>query len=119
MYKVKLRKNKIERRKIRVRSNISGTGSIPRVSVNRSNKYFYAQMVDDVNGKTLVSVDSETKKVHKDLKRVEAAFELGKIMAAEALKHKIKQAVFDRKGYRYHGRVKSFAEGLREGGIKI
>lgn len=111
MAKVTLRKSNRERRKIRIRGKVSGTASRPRLSVFRSNKYVSAQIIDDVSGKTLVSASGA-----KDAK---AAFETGKQLAAAAKDAKISEVVFDRNGYTFHGRIKSLAEGAREGGLKF
>lgn len=117
--KVILRKDNKIRRRLRIRRRIRGTKERPRVSVFRSNKYIYAQLIDDVVGKTLVDGQSFVKRLHKGKSKTDAAFEVGKKMADESIKKKIKEVVFDRGGYRYHGRVKRLAEGLREGGIKF
>ena len=119
MYRVNLRKTNKIRRKLSVRKKIFGTADRPRLSVFRSNKYIYGQVIDDVAGKTLIDVGSVVKTLHKDNKRLPAAFELGKEVAARALKKNIKTVIFDRSSYRYHGRVKSFAEGARAGGLKF
>jgi large subunit ribosomal protein L18 len=107
-----------KRRKIRVRARISGTASRPRLSVFRSNTGFYAQLIDDVNGKTLIAVSPKllTKKI---AGKINQSLELGKMLAESAKKAGIESAVFDRGSYRYHGRVKAFADGAREGGLKI
>jgi large subunit ribosomal protein L18 len=119
MYKVIARKTTRDRRRAKIRGNLSGTAEMPRLSVFRSNKYIYAQLIDDTLGKTLVDVSSETKKVHEGKTKTEAALELGKLLAKKALENKIKKAVFDRGGYKYHGRVKNVAEGAREGGLQL
>ncbi len=119
MYKVTLRKTNIQRRKLRVRKKISGTGEKPRISVFRTNKHIYAQLIDDIKGKTLASVSTEIEKDLKGKTKTEVALEAGKVFAAKAVEKKVKEAVFDRNGYKYHGRVKAFAEGVREGGLKI
>ncbi len=119
MYKVILRKTNIEKRKLRVRNKISGTAERPRLSVFRSNKYIYAQLVDDVAGVTLVFASNATDKIKKDVKKVDASLEIGKLIASKALEKNIKTVVFDRNGYRYHGRVKNVAEGAREGGLVL
>lgn len=118
--KVKIYKTNKERRKVRVRAKIKGTGSRPRLAVFRSNKYIYAQLIDDATGKTIVNLSDYGSK-EKDLKKtkVEKAKETGKKLAAESLKKGIKLAVFDRRSYKYHGRVKALAEGAREGGLKF
>lgn len=88
-----------------------------RIVINRSNRAIYIQFVDDNSGKVLLS--KSTLKDESKNKPIDKAFELGKAAAAEALKLKIKEVVFDRNGLRYHGQVMKVAEGLREGGIKI
>ena len=104
----------------RVRAKIFGTAKKPRLSVYRSNKHLFLQLIDDEKGKTILSVsDKEIKTKKKEIKKVDLAYEAGKILAERAGEKKIKQAVFDRGGYRYHGRVEKVAEGAREGGLKF
>ena len=104
------------RRKKRVRGNISGCTEVPRLSIFKSNKYFYAQAIDDVNGNTLASVDSRALKLSVNKENV---VKVGAVMA-EALKSKnIESVVFDRNGYLYHGVVANFADALRDNGIKV
>ncbi|MFA5086533.1 MAG: 50S ribosomal protein L18 [Candidatus Paceibacterota bacterium] len=101
----------------RVRAKVAGEGSKPRLCVFRSNQFIYAQLVDDATGKTILAVnDSELK--GKD-KKADSAKKLGKTLAEKALEKKISEVVFDRGGYKYHGRVKALAEGVREGGLKF
>lgn len=121
MSKVVLRKNKKARRKVRIRKKVVGTPERPRLSVYRSNNYCYGQIIDDLKGKTLAGISlNDVKKIHKDSKsKSEAAFEVGKKLAEIAKENKIKTVVFDRNGYNYHGRVKKFADGAREGGLKL
>ena len=119
MNKIIARKSNRERRSMRTKGRIAGTPDRPRISVFRSLKYMYAQIIDDVSRKVLVDVSSETKDIHKNIKKVEAAFVLGKLLAKKAIDKKIEKVVFDRKGYRYHGRIKSLADGAREGGLKF
>jgi large subunit ribosomal protein L18 len=119
MYKVVVRKTTRDRRRAKIRGSVSGTAEMPRLSVFRSNRYIYAQLIDDTVGKTLVDVSSETKSVHEGKTKSEASLELGKLIAKKALEKKIKKAVFDRGGYKYHGRVKNVAEGAREGGLQL
>jgi len=120
MPKVILRKTNRDKRKLRVRKKVFGTSDRPRLSVFRSNKYSYGQLINDTEGKTLVSVSlNDVKNFHKSEVKNEASFKLGKKLAEEALKKKIKIVVFDRNGYKYHGRVKQVAEGAREGGLKL
>lgn len=95
-------------RRAKTRETIRGTAGIPRLLVFRSNKYFYAQLVDDAAGKTMVSVD-----------RVAGAEEAGKKLAEKAVKAKISTVIFDRAGYRYHGNIKKLADAAREGGLKF
>lgn len=118
MYHVKQRKN-IEKRKLRIRRKISGTASRPRLSVFRSNKYIYAQLIDDEKGATVVDVMKAAKEVDPKMTRSQQSHELGKLLAEKALKKKISSAVFDRGGYRYHGRIKMLCEGAREGGLTL
>ena len=111
--------NKEKRRlKIRksIRSKISGTKERPRISIFKSNKGVYAQIIDDTSGNTIVSCSSvEIKKFWKI--KIESSKEVGVKLAAKAKKKGIKEVLFDRGGYLYHGKIKSFAEGAREGGL--
>ena len=118
MDKNKIKREKRARRQTRIRSKISGTFSIPRVSVFKSNYYIYAQLIDDENQKTIVSVSSiELKKGKSSLNKTKSAYEVGKTLAEKALGKKLKKVVFDRSGYVYTGRVKALADGAREGGL--
>ena len=111
------RKNK-QRRLIRTRARITANSDLPRLSVYRSLKHLYLQVIDDSIGKTLCSAsDAETEA--KDKKPVEVAFEVGKILAKKALDKKVLNVVFDKGSYKYHGQVKAAAEGAREGGLKL
>ena len=113
--------SKSERRqriKFRIRKIVSGSTAQPRLSVFRSNKEIYAQIIDDVNGVTLVSASSREKEVAKGT-NIETAAAVGKLVAERALKAGIETITFDRGGYLYHGRVKSLAEGAREAGLKF
>ena len=102
--------------KFRIRKNISGTSERPRMTVFRSNRQIYAQIINDLTGKTLVSASS----IRFDNKtKIEQAKEVGALMAEKALSIGIEQVVFDRNGYLYHGRVKSLADGAREKGLKF
>lgn len=104
----------------RIRKTISGDAARPRLSVYRSNKSVYAQLIDDVNGKTLASVSSfHLGKDAEGLNKVEQSKLVGKTLAEKALKLGVEKVSFDRGGYLYHGRVKSLAEGAREGGLKF
>jgi large subunit ribosomal protein L18 len=113
--------SKLQRRtriKRRIRKIISGTATKPRLSVYRSNKEIYAQLVDDVNGVTLASVSSKDKEIKASTK-AEAAAAVGKSIAEKATKVGIETIAFDRNGYLYHGRVKVLAEAARESGLKF
>ena len=103
----------------RVRAHISGTAERPRLDVFRSAKHIYAQVIDDVSGKTLAAAGSNEKDFGIYGGNVEAAKKLGGMIAERALKAGIENVVFDRGGYLYHGRVKALAEGAREGGLKF
>lgn len=112
------KQKKRQRRHIHIRAKIKGTKDCPRLSVFRSNKYIYAQLIDDVNGKTLVSANDA--KIGKDkLNKIEKAKEIGSLLAKKAIENKIEKIIFDRGGYKYHGRIKAIAEGAREGGLKF
>lgn len=113
----KAKRNARLRRHNRVRAKVLGTKDVPRLSVFRSNRGFFIQLIDDSVGKTLASVDS--KELKSKMKKTDAAKEGGKLIAKKAIDKKIGKVVFDRGGYRYHGRVKAVAEGAREGGLKF
>ena len=106
------------RRRRRVRAKVHGTAERPRISVFRSNRGISAQLVDDVSGRTLTAV-TWTEPELKDKPRMEQASEAGKLLAKRATEAGVQRAVFDRGGYRYHGRVQAFAEGVREGGLAV
>ena len=105
------------RRHERVRKNISGTAERPRLNVYRSLNHIYAQIIDDVNGVTLVAASSMDKDFNGYGGNCEAAKAVGEAVAKKALEKGIKAVVFDRGGYLYHGRVAALAEGAREGGL--
>lgn len=107
------------KRHARVRAKISGTPERPRLNVYRSSKHIYAQLIDDVNGVTLVSASSMDKDFEGAGGNVEAAHKVGIMIAKRALDKEITEVVFDRGGYLYHGRVKELADGAREGGLKF
>ena len=107
------------RRHRRVRGKISGTAERPRLDVFRSSKHIYAQIIDDVAGVTLASASTLEKGFEGFGGNVEAANKVGKLIAEKALAKGIKQVVFDRGGFVYHGRVKALAEGAREGGLEL
>jgi large subunit ribosomal protein L18 len=106
------------RRVARVRSRVKGAAERPRLAVARTLKHIYAQIIDDASGKTLAAASDRDVKA-KDLKPVEVAMEVGKVLAERASAKKIAQVVFDRRDKRYHGRVKAVAEGARAGGLKF
>lgn len=114
--------SKLEKRiriKRRVRGKISGSSELPRLSVYKSNKEIYAQLIDDKNGKTLASASSREKVVDAKGTKTEVSAAVGKAIAAKALAAGIESIVFDRNGFVYHGRVKALADGAREGGLKF
>ncbi|RMA57079.1 50S ribosomal protein L18 [Ulvibacter antarcticus] len=109
-----------ERLRFRIRKTISGTEQRPRLAVFRSNKEIYAQLIDDVSGKTITAASSRDKDIDASkLNKVDAAKLVGKSIAEKAVKAGVEAVSFDRGGYLYHGRVKSLAEGAREGGLKF
>lgn len=109
-----------QRIRYRIRKTISGTSNMPRLSVFRSNKEIYAQLIDDVAGVTLVAASSRDKDVaDTQATKSEIAALVGKNLAKKALDKGVENCAFDRGGYLYHGRVKSLAEGAREGGLKF
>jgi large subunit ribosomal protein L18 len=111
-----------ERRKRRVRSKVSGTTTRPRLNVFRSNRHIFAQIIDDSLGHTLVAastLDADVRAQAAQLKKRDEAKAVGKLLAQRAVDKGLKQVVFDRGGYRYHGRIKSLAEGAREGGLEF
>jgi large subunit ribosomal protein L18 len=106
------------KRRRRVRAKIRGTAERPRVSVFRSNRGIFAQLIDDDSGRTLAAVNW-TEAELRDLSPLEQAGKVGQVLAQRAAEAGIKEAVFDRGGYQYHGRVRSLAEGAREAGLKL
>ncbi len=111
----------IRRQKLkwRIRKKISGTATCPRLSVFRSNKEIYAQLIDDVNGVTLAAANSRNKETATTGNKIDQAKVVGVNLAKAAVAKGIEKCVFDRGGYLYHGRVKSLAEGAREGGLSF
>ena len=107
------------KRHVRVRGKISGTPERPRLNVFRSNANIYAQIIDDVNGVTLVAANTLEKDFEGATGNVEAAKKVGTVLAERAKEKGIEEVVFDRGGYVYHGRVAALAEGAREGGLKF
>ena len=111
-----LRRAKIKRR---IRKKVFGTTAIPRLTVFRSNKQIYAQLVDDISGKTLASAGSLKMEDAQKTNQVNQASIVGKKIAEVAAQAGIEKVVFDRNGYLYHGRIKSLADSAREGGLKF
>jgi len=114
--------SKVEKRKrirYRIRRKIRGTAERPRLSIFRSNRYIYAQLIDDLNGHTLCAADSREAGISDEGNKSEQAAKVGKLLAERATAANLATLVFDRGGYRYHGRVKALAEGAREGGLKF
>lgn len=107
------------RRHNRVRKNVYGNAERPRLAVYRSNRYIYAQVIDDDAGRTLAAASSQEKKLRKKALTVDTAAEVGKLVAARAGEAGIASVVFDRGGFPYHGRVKALADAAREGGLKF
>lgn len=116
------RKENREKRLVRIRRKIFGTNERPRVSVFKSNKYFYAQLIDDLEGRVLMGIstrDSGIKNPDEKIKPIEQAKRLGSQFAQKCKERNIEAIVFDRRGYKYHGIVKAFADAMRESGIKF
>ncbi|MCC6755527.1 MAG: 50S ribosomal protein L18 [Solirubrobacterales bacterium] len=107
-----------QRRRYRVRAKVAGTAERPRLSVYRSNRGVFAQLIDDVDGRTLAAANW-TESGLKGLRGTEQAKKAGELLAERAKKAGVETCVFDRSGYRYHGRVKALAEGAREGGLEF
>lgn len=118
MDKTKLKTLRRSRRKTGIRKRIFGSPEQPRLSVFRSSKHLYAQVIDDFAGKTLASASTVSAKIQKG-GNVEAAAQVGKAIAEQAKAAGIETVAFDRNGFRYHGRVKALADAAREGGLKF
>ncbi len=103
----------------RIRRKISGTAERPRLSIYRSNKYIYGQVIDDVSGVTIAYASSKEEGVAKNVNKSEQAKQVGKLLAERLQAKNISTIVFDRGGYLYHGRVKALADGVREGGLQF
>ena len=111
-----------ERRRARIRNKISGTSGRPRLSVFRSARHIYAQVVDDTQGSTLAyasTLSRDLKGTLEEDSKIEAAKKVGALIAKICLEKKIEQVVFDRNGYLYHGRIKALADAAREAGLKF
>lgn len=117
MNKIKENNKKAERRAVRIRAKLFGTASRPRLSVFRSNRFTYAQAVDDKSGRTLLS--ASTREISEGKNKSEKAFALGTVLAQKAKEAGIEAMVFDKGSYKYHGRIKNLAESLRKSGINI
>lgn len=117
--KIKLKKILHEKRKKRVRKKINGTTERPRVTVNKSARNLYIQVVDDVLGKTLVSASTYEKGTEKSKSNLNKNIcgEVGKVVAARCKEKNISKVVFDKNGYRYHGKIKALADSMREAGL--
>ena len=113
------RKAERQRRHLRVRRKISGTDKCPRLCVFRSNSNIYVQVIDDVKGVTLAQASTLDKEVKTKHSNIEAAKEVGALVAKRAIEKNIKNVVFDRGGYIYHGVVKALADAAREGGLEF
>ena len=114
--------SKLERRvriKHRIRKVVFGTAEAPRLSVFRSNKEIYAQLIDDNSGKTILAVSSRDKEIDAKGTKLEQAVAVGKAVAEKALNAGVLTCAFDRNGYLYHGRVKALADAAREAGLKF
>jgi len=121
-----IKKNSQERllkKRARIRKKISGTAERPRFTVYRSQKHIYAQIIDDVTGKTLVTASTLSKDLKNEIANVKSPIDVCKMIgvatAKKALEKNIREVVFDRNGYLYHGRIKAIADGAREAGLKF
>ncbi|MGE5399829.1 MAG: 50S ribosomal protein L18 [Ignavibacteriales bacterium] len=116
-------KNSRYRSKIKIRKHISGVAERPRMTVTRSLSQIYVQLIDDQTGNTLVSASTLSKEIAEELKNAKGKTDkskiVGKLAAKKALEKNINSVVFDRNGYRYHGRIKALADGAREAGLKF
>jgi large subunit ribosomal protein L18 len=114
-----MKQTRAQARKIRTRANMKKVLTKPRLTIFRSNRYIYAQLIDGQKGKTILGVSEREFAADEKIKRIEAAKKLGSLIAKKAIAKKIKEVIFDRGAYKYHGRVKAVAEGAREGGLKF
>ena len=108
-----------DRRHTRVRKRVHGTGDRPRLAVYRSNKYIYAQVIDDVEGRTLASASSQESDLRSENLNLASAAKVGVALASRAKDAGVTEVVFDRGGYKFHGKVKALAEAAREGGLEF
>jgi large subunit ribosomal protein L18 len=121
MDKLSLKKTRFARRRIRIKNKIRKNSDLFRLCISRSNKNFYAQIIDDSKGHTLVAISTLSKDFPemKNSGNIEAAKSLGKLIAEKAIASGIKKVVFDRNGYLYHGKIKAFADSARENGLEF
>lgn len=122
MFKHKDKKESRHKRHLRVRAKLQGTTERPRLAVYRSEKHIYAQLIDDTKGTTLVSASTVDRELRDSVEKtwnVEAANKVGKLLASKAQEKGITRVVFDRGGFKFQGRVKSLADGAREGGLQF
>ena len=108
-----------DRRHTRVRKKVNGTAARPRLAVFKSNRYIYAQIIDDEAGRTLAAASSQEKSLRGKTLSIDSAAEVGKLLAERADDAKITEVVFDRGGYPFHGRVKALADAVREAGVRF
>jgi large subunit ribosomal protein L18 len=116
------KKATIRRKHARVRKKVSGTPCAPRLAVNKSNRFIYAQIIDDTTGNTIVaasSLETVLKEKFKGVLNIEAAKEVGKVIGERAKEKGIEKVVFDRGGFLYHGRIKALADAAREAGLEF
>ena len=121
MNKLLLKKKRYLRRRKSIKSKIFKNKSLPRLCISKSNKNFYAQIIDDKETKTLIALSTQSKDfpIKQNRGNMESAKALGKIIAEKAVAAGIKKVVFDRNGYLYHGKIKAFADSARENGLEI
>lgn len=108
-----------KRRHLRIRKRVQGTVEKPRLAVYRSNRYIYAQVIDDTEGHTLVAASSQEPELRSESLTVETAAKVGELVGSRAKEAGIQQVVFDRGGYKFHGRVKALADAAREAGLEF
>lgn len=113
------RKDARHRRHARGRKNLRGTAERPRLAIYRSNKYIYAQVIDDLDGRTLAAASSQEADIRGDRLNVETAAKVGTLVADRAKDAGVTSVVFDRSGYKYHGRLKALADAAREAGLEF
>ncbi len=113
----KEKQQKRQRRHSRIRAKIQGTPAMPRLSVFKSSQHIYAQLIDDIHNKVLVSGSSLELKMPAQATKTQAASEIGKLIAGRAKQIKLKKIVFDRSGFKYHGRIKALADAARKAGL--